>query len=218
MLSWCLWQGQARNRCWHCPGGSRDVPEWEMLPLEHSGCFQGLVPVLARTCVPRHKLHVVPALPAFFHLGGLSPGQDVRLWRGHQLRVAALTPKPHGGQSGLRPGPRQCRACGLWPFWDRLEILWVQRPFWFFPEVRFPLHISQVPLMSLHPAPVVAAQGEALSGAASRESSGTCLSAASLSGGHTSCTEMSEGFAQLTGCWKWSIAINSLYPAKCSLI
>lgn len=112
--------GQLKRRCWHCPGASRDVPEREMLPQEHSGCFKGLVPVLARTCVPRHKVHVVPALPAFFHPGGLSPGQDVRLWRGHQLRVAALTPKPRGGQSGLRPGPRQCRACGFGPF----EIDW----------------------------------------------------------------------------------------------
>lgn len=64
--------------------GSRDVL-WEMLPWEHSGSIKGLVPVLVWTCVPRCKVHIVPALPAFFHRGGLSPHQPVRPGRGHQV-------------------------------------------------------------------------------------------------------------------------------------
>lgn len=56
--------------------------------------LQRVVPVLEWISVPWHKVHIVPALPTFSHLGGLSPTQDVRLGRGSQLRVAALTPKP----------------------------------------------------------------------------------------------------------------------------
>lgn len=78
----------------HCP--------WMGARMCHGKCFPGRTQAASRGCCPSLRGPLSPGTRCilyqlyapFFTLEDFSPDQRVRLGRGHQARVAALTPKP----------------------------------------------------------------------------------------------------------------------------
>ena len=199
--------GQSRKRALALPLGRLDGSRaWmgcgKCSLWDRSGWFKGLVPIPAWTPVPEHKVCVVLTVHRPFSI--LEDFTLTRIWRLGELincAMAALTPKPPAIFSqglDLAKGSEEPAVPG--PF-EISEALQTQRPCADSSHgAEFHPRTSQVPLMSLHPPTAIQAWGEALKGVVPQESSRKWPPPALLNGARTSCTEMSEGFAQLTGC------------------